>query len=247
MRARFFEEASAKGSMTGPLVGIKDVPLVSVSEAIDCLEGGTQEELFAYMKKSNAIERALTEVVPVLASGKYPTMTTDEAVAIYLYTMPGAFHTALNDALRDENTALIGPLMKYIKLFLTALYKLPIEKHTVYRGAKLRDPSECEIDNILVWWTFSSTTRRVHVTDNFLNITGPRAKFIIESVPCVNIEELSYFPGEFERLLLPGTALKVLSVASESNDGYCDVQVQFIKGHVVFDFMHPEWPIDLFK
>jgi hypothetical protein len=72
--------------------------------------------------------------------------------------------------------------------------------------------------------------------------------FTIENVPCVNIEAFSASPEESERLLLPGTTLKVVtSLPSELDDDRRDVRAKFIKSRVVFDFMHPQWPIDLFS
>jgi hypothetical protein len=261
MRARFFEDATASGSLKGPLVGIKAVPLVSLKEAIDCLQGinfqkkkQAEFNLFKYLDERNSLAFVLDKGSEKLASGKYPTMTVDEAAAIYLYTMPGEFYRTLNEALRKENAAQIGSLIKYIKLLLTALYKLPIEKHTLYRGLKFEEKERPDFkkEEVLVWWSFSSSTRLLDVTEQFLKPTesepaGPRSNFIIENVPCVNIEGLSHFPGESERLLLPGTMLKVLSVTAEFDNGRRDVQAEFIKGQAVFDFMHPEWPIDLFS
>jgi hypothetical protein len=243
LRARAFEEASAKGSLTGPLIGIKSVPLVGLEEAISSLQNGPQEMIFKSLNSLEAVAVSLKNGSLKLTSGKYPNMTADEAAAIYLYTMQTPLYAAMNAALREEDTDTIAPFLKYIKLLLNALYKLPIERHTVYRG--IRDPPDYHDHELLVWWSFSSATRRVHVTESFLNFSGPRAKLIIENVPCVNIEEFSALRGEFERLLLPGTSLKVLSQTKFQADGSRDVQVEFIKGHVMFDFMHPQWSIDL--
>jgi hypothetical protein len=253
MRARFFEDASASGSLKGPLVGIKAVPLVSLKVAIEALRGGAHDIVYNNLLSTSAVLIASTAIAPVLSSGKYPTMSVDEAAAIHLYTMQTPLYRTLNAALRNENAAAIAPFMKYIKLLLTALYKLPIEKCTVYRG--IRDPPAYNDGDHLVWWAFSSTTRRVAVTETFLDFVGPRAMLVLENAPCVNIEDFSFFgpkfPGdtntESERLLLPGTALKVLSVSKEFDNGRRNVQMEFIKGQAVFDFMHPEWPLDLFS
>jgi hypothetical protein len=242
MRARIFEDASVNGSLKGPLVGISAVPLGSLKEAIEALRAANGT---LYFSLAAAVISALTAVASKLATGKYPTMTVDEAAAIYLYTMGTPLYRTLNTALRNEEAAAVAPFMPYIKLFLTALYKLPIEKCTVYRG--IRNPPDFKKGDTVVWWGFSSSTRRVHVTHTFIAFSGPRTMFILENVPCVNIEGLSAYPGESERLLLPGTALKVLSVTTEFDNGRRDVQAQFVKSQVVFDFMHPQWPISLFK
>jgi hypothetical protein len=244
--------------LKGPLVGIKAVPLVGLIEAVDCLQGvkfrrknGTQGNLLEDLKKKNSPSKAMDNASDKLASGKFPTLSVDEAAAIHLYTMETPLYSSLYDAMSSEDAIAIAPFKPYIKLFLTALYKLPIEKHTVYRGTKLKNPSDRIPGNILVWWTFSSTSRRDGVAYEFAEKKkeeGPSAKFIIENAPCINIEELSSYLGEYERLLLPCTALKVLSVTKTSPDeDRWDIQAEFVKGHVAFEFMHPEWPLDLFS
>jgi hypothetical protein len=235
--------------LKGPLVGIKEVPLVSLKVAIGALRGGPHNKLFESLK-GIVLTAALAKVAPILEGGKYPTMTLDEAATIYLYTMETLLYGTLNDALSSEDAIAIAPFKPYIKLFLTALYKLPIEKHTVYRGRNIDKISDYKEDKVLIWWTFSSSSRRDGVAHSFAEKKkekGLSAKFIIENVPCVNIEGLSDYPGEYERLLLPCTSLKVLSVTKiPLNDDRWDIQAEFIKGQAVFDFMHPEWPIDLF-
>ena len=57
-------------------------------------------------------------------------LTTDESAAIYLYTMQWAdpwesLYVQLNRTLRNEERNNLKPWFLYLKLFLTALYKLP--------------------------------------------------------------------------------------------------------------------------
>jgi hypothetical protein len=135
--------------------------------------------------------------------------------------------------------------MKFIKLLLKALYKLPIERCTVY-NLKFGDgelPNYAK-DQLLVCWGFSCTTRLLEKSKALLNFVGPHAKFIIRNVPCVNIEGFSSFEGEFERLLLPGTVLKVLNLSR--TNGMLEVQAEFVKFNQVFDFVHPLWPMNPF-
>ncbi|CAF1555544.1 unnamed protein product, partial [Rotaria sp. Silwood1] len=52
-------------------------------------------------------------------------ITWDESAAIYLYSMQTGFFPMLNKALRDENRHVLKPWFAYLKLFITALEKLP--------------------------------------------------------------------------------------------------------------------------
>ncbi|CAF1429946.1 unnamed protein product [Didymodactylos carnosus] len=68
-------------------------------------------------------------------------LTQDESAAIQLYTMQfssgPSFYELFNQTLRSENRELLKPWFRYLKLFLTALYKLRSEpQQTVWRGVK---------------------------------------------------------------------------------------------------------------
>ena len=57
-------------------------------------------------------------------------LTTDESAAIHLYTMEWGVHEQslymiLNQTLRNADRAKLKPWFKYLKLFLTAFFKLP--------------------------------------------------------------------------------------------------------------------------
>jgi len=62
------------------------------------------------------------------------TLTWDESAAIYLYTMSTTFFSCLNDALRAENRHALKPWFAFLRLFMTALEKLPSSVGRVWRG-----------------------------------------------------------------------------------------------------------------
>jgi hypothetical protein len=223
--------------------GMRDVPLVSLVEALEVLRGGPHADVYDNLVRSRTFDQALASGARILDGGRYPTMTVDEAAAIHLLTMETPLFRTLNTAIRNEVADAFAPFKPYVKLLLIALYKLPIEKCTLYRG--MRGPLHFTAGETIVWWSCTSVTRRAQAAEAMLGFGGGSStKFILESMPCVNISEFSPFPEESEHLLLPGTALQVLHVM-ELGNGRRDVQAEFIKGHAVFDFMHPQWPLDL--
>ncbi len=62
-------------------------------------------------------------------------LVPNERAAIYVYTME-CMYRQLNEALRSENRQKLIPYFPYLKLFLTALWKLPDVEDTVWRGVK---------------------------------------------------------------------------------------------------------------
>ena len=242
------DHVDASGSQHGPLVGIRQVPLVGLKDAIDALNTGPHSAIYDLML--GASEQALADGAKKKNLGNLADLTVDEAAAVCLYTMQTPLYSALNLALRDEDQVRLEPLRPYIKLLLTALYKLPIERCIVYRAIKNPPPysRQSSGDRLvpMTWWSFSSCSRNMQSVERFLGASGPRALFIIENVPCVNIQDLSAFKDESERLILPGTSLRLVSVSSPHDNGRMNVQLEFIKGNGLVELLHPQWPIDVF-
>ncbi|CAF3976337.1 unnamed protein product, partial [Rotaria sordida] len=68
-------------------------------------------------------------------------LSVDESASIALYTMEWEPHTnslyyILNSALRGEDRANLKPWFLYLKLFITALSRLPSLNLSIYRGVK---------------------------------------------------------------------------------------------------------------
>ncbi len=140
-------------------------------------------------------------------------MTPDEAAAIMLYTQETCLYRLLNAALRDHcNPHRLTPFLPYLKLLLTALYKLPLVEAKVYRGVKLdlHDAYDTLVGKRFTWWAFSSTTpnRKALLCPTFLGSSGPRTLFCIDAIG-VDISQFSAFPMEMEILLLPGINLEL--------------------------------------
>jgi hypothetical protein len=100
----------------------------------------------------------------------------------------------MNTFLRNENRRALQPFLKYLKLLICALHKLPPfkgKKGKVCRGAKA-DITSKTLDNPM-----------------FLGKEGRRAVFFIECKSGRNISALSACPSEDEILLMPSTSFTV--------------------------------------
>ncbi|CAF0949459.1 unnamed protein product [Rotaria sordida] len=126
-----------------------------------------------------------------------------------------SFYIILNDTLRhSDREQLLLPWFKFLKLFLTALSKLPLAGHrTIYRGVKLDLREKYNEGTQIVWWGFSSCTTTVKVLENdsFFGKRGTRTLFAIECDTGKEIREHSFYRKEDEILLLPGREFEVVS------------------------------------
>jgi hypothetical protein len=124
------------------------------------------------------------------ASKKPPdTLTSDESAAIHLYTMElknEPLYSLLNQLLRDRDRRKLKPWFSYLKLFLTALFKLPsYSAKIVWRSAKKDLHSKYHRGEKYTWWAFSSCTFSLEALEQpmYLGTTGDRTLFSIE---CLN-------------------------------------------------------------
>ena len=83
-------------------------------------------------------------------------LTRDESAAIYLYSMPTSFFSRLNNTLRAENRHALKPWFAFLKLFITALEKLPSTKATIWRGVNYDDTLIFVDNDVHIWWSVNS-------------------------------------------------------------------------------------------
>ena len=148
-------------------------------------------------------------------------LTPDESASIHLYTMERGdadhnIYSLLNRKLRSAKRNELRPWFSYLKLLLTALYKLPSLRTTIWRGVR-GDIAELYQDDF-IWWGFSSCTQTMKVADKFLERTGVRTLFMIDCVNGKAIRGHSYFQAEEEILLMPGTFLRVIDKCNPAAD-----------------------------
>ena len=145
-------------------------------------------------------------------------LTSEESASIYLYTMQfdgeSSLFVLLNQSLRAENRDELKPWFSYLILFLSALYKLPSESETVWRGIRNVDlSSKYKTATKFAWWGVSSCTTNIEVleSDKFLGKHGERTLFSIQCVNGKSVANHSYFKNtEKEIILMPGSYFEVI-------------------------------------
>ncbi|CAF4453351.1 unnamed protein product, partial [Rotaria magnacalcarata] len=186
--------------LLSPIKGYHHKPLVSLAEAIEPVSGFFNEiKDNVYVAIHNCPNPA-------------EELTTDESASIHLYTMQfddgPSLYILLNESLRAENREQLKPWFSFLKLFLTALYKLPSQNGVVWRGIKGIDLStKYKMGTKFAWWGVSSCTTNVEVLElsQFLGKTGKRTLFSIECINGKSVAKHSYFKNtEQEIILMPG-------------------------------------------
>jgi len=155
-------------------------------------------------------------------------LTSDESASIHLYTQEWpedhvSFYSLLNEKLRSEKRNELKSWYSYLKLFLTALYKLPSLKKVVWRG--IRGDVSHLYRKDFIWWGVSSCTETMKVMEKFVGRSGVRTLFMIECMHGKAIQPHSSYKDENEIILMPGTYLRVIDKWSPA-DGLHIIQLQ---------------------
>jgi hypothetical protein len=189
-----------------PIRGYEDKPLLPLTEAIKPISeffDGIQD--YAYIALHNC---------------QNPTDELDqqESASIHLYTMQfhggASLYQSLNQSLRAENRDELKPWFSFLKLFLTALHKLPSHSKIVWRGVRDVDlTSKYKTGTKFAWWGVSSCTTNIEVLESnqFLGKKGQRTLFSIECINGKSVAPHSYFKNtEKEIILMPGSYFEVV-------------------------------------
>ncbi|CAF0787677.1 unnamed protein product [Adineta steineri] len=203
MISRFTDCYSEKQS--GPIGGYWKYPLVSLKDA-----------LVSVSPKVNGLARDIKEAYDHCHFPSEHDLTKDEAAAVFLYTLEAgeySFYAILNRALRDEERRKLTPWFSYLKLFDTALEKLPTVKKCIWRGVP-QDVSQDYVEGtVKTWWSVSSCSSGVNVIEDFLSCNDDSTLFMIEAVNGKDLTGYTTYPNEKEVLLKMGTKLHVRSNA----------------------------------
>jgi hypothetical protein len=149
-------------------------------------------------------------------------LTHDESAAIYLYTMEGgenSFYRVLNEALRSEDRPAIKPWFPYLKLFDTALAKLPTVRKNIWRGVVGDISMNLKKGEEFTWWSVTSCSLSMDVVKDFLALEKTSTLFLIEAVNGKCVSGYTNYPDEDEVLLAPGTQLHVMANISNHPGG----------------------------
>ena len=207
--ARFLDAGDEPNQVLLPIRGYAKEPLLPLVEAVELI--------------NDQLDDLDMMVDTAIRNSKKPAdgLNTNESAAIHLYTMQWeepnvSLYTKLNNILRSERREPLKPWFRYLKLVLTALYKLPSLKSVVWRGVRGNLSDQYDEDHI--WWGFSSCTESVEVMEQFLGKTGVRTLFNIECTNGKAIKSHSFYKKESEILLLPGTYFCVVGKWSPAKD-----------------------------
>lgn len=182
-----------------PIYGLEDVPISTLEEAVKSLISIVPNvKEYAY----TAMQNCEKDSIP---------MTDNESAAIYLYTMQTAFFRLLNEKLRAEDRNDLKPWFRYLKLFLTALEKLPSKKVTLWRGVEGKVTGAFQGSNPIIWWGVNSCSTDVKAIEQFLANCNSATLFSIEAINGKDISFYSTFPSEKEVILIPGTYIRINS------------------------------------
>lgn len=201
-----------------PIAGYAHEPLLSLEEACEPL--------------TDLVPRLEAHIWVAKQNSKQPAdgLTEDESAAIRLYTMEWdsgcdesrcSLYTHLNRTLKQVDRAKLRPWFRFLKLFLTALAKLPCApRQTVWRGVRKNHSEDYPPNAEATWWAFSSCTTSLNVleSDLYLGNIGTRTLFSIETYNGRTIRAHSHFQVEDEILLLPGTLFEVKSRLNPAPD-----------------------------
>jgi hypothetical protein len=135
-------------------------------------------------------------------------LTRDESAAIYLYTMNwenDIFYRTIKRDLRSTSQSWLS----YLKLFDTAIQKLPNIRVNVWRGMSGDICKKLKKGDEFIWWNHTSCSSTETVIKDSL---GPNnISCFIEDVNGKDISIYSYSPNQKEIILCSGTRLRVVS------------------------------------
>lgn len=195
--ARYCETKVQKQNLT-PIFGYQKLPLVSLIEAVRPL-----------IKPTNGWNKYIGEAYTDCHFPSEHNLTREESAAIYLYTMQTSFYGELNKTLRQKNRKEIEPWFPFLKLFNSALDKLPDYRGVLWRGVNINLSKEFKGDKVYTWWPFTSCSEVPEVVKSFMDAMESTL-FTIDSKNGKVISLYSYFPNEKEVLLRMGTTFNAV-------------------------------------
>ena len=208
---RFTDVADEPEQILIPLQGYEEYDIVSIEKALEPLKN-ILYNLGAMIRTARKNCREPGD-----------NLTEDESAAIHLYTMQWPKHhpslyKLLNERLRSIDREGLKPWFLYLRLFLNALYKIPSQKKTVWRGVRGNLYDQYKKDQI--WWGVSSCTETMQVMEKFIGIEGIRTIFQIECFNGKMIRGHSYYRTENEIILPPGCFFRVIERWKAGKDLY---------------------------
>jgi len=194
-----------------PIYGYRSEELVSIEKALEPIKPKI-DELPYYIKIAKK-------------SCCFPSehgLSKDQSAAVYIYTMEWGdttLYRVLNQALRSEDRKALKIWFPYLKLFDTALDKLPIVKEVIWRGVPLDTGKNFIKDQIFTWWSINSCSLSVNIIKDFLGNDKNSTLFLIEAINGRKVSGYTEFETEDEVILRMGTQFRVKSNALDHPNG----------------------------
>jgi hypothetical protein len=194
-----------------PVYGYRSQKLVSLEQALEPIQSQI-DELPYYIKIAKK-------------HCHYPSehgLSQDQSAAVYIYTMEWGdttLYRVLNQALRSENREALKIWFSYLKLFDTALDKLPTVKEVIWRGVPLDIGKNFTKTQMITWWSVNSCSSSVNVIKNFLGNNKTSTLFLIEAVNGKKVSDYTEYESEDEVILRMGTQFRVKSNALDHPNG----------------------------
>ncbi|CAF3681997.1 unnamed protein product [Rotaria sp. Silwood1] len=208
-----FGDIDASFQKLPPVYGYRSEKLVPIEKALEPIESQI-DELPYYIKIAQRHCHFPSE----------HGLTRDQSAAIYIYTMEWGdttLYRVLNKALRSENRQALKIWFPYLKLFDTALDKLPTVKEAVWRGVSLDIGKNFTKNQIVTWWSVNSCSSSVNVIKDFLGNNKNSTLFLIEAVNGKKISGYTEYEQEDEVILRMGSQFRVKSdPLDQSNDSH---------------------------
>jgi sugar lactone lactonase YvrE len=132
-------------------------------------------------------------------------------------------YRVLNQALRSEDRQKLKIWFPYLKLFDTALEKLPTVKEVVWRGVPLDIGRNFTENKLVTWWSINSCSSSVNVIKSFIGNEKDSTLFLIEAINGKKISGYTEYENENEIILKMGTQFRVK----------CDPLMQSNGSHIV--------------
>jgi hypothetical protein len=171
-----------------------------------------EEALAPVMSRFDQLDRSIKESKKRCNYPSTHNLTRDESAAVFLYTMEGgdnSFYLILNETLRSKNRRAAKLWFGFLKLFDSALNKLPTVRKSIWRGMNGDCSHLFKKDEILTWWSISSCSISLTAAQHFLESKAHGTLLMIEAKNAKDITGYTNFPDEKEVILKPGTYLRV--------------------------------------
>ena len=196
-----FGDIEASFKKLPPVYGYHSEKLMSLEQALEPIQAQINE-LPIYVKTAKRYCHFPSE----------HGLTRNQSAAIYIYTMEWGettLYRVLNKALRSEERQKLNIWFPYLKLFDTALDKLPTVKEVVWRGVPLDIGKQFSKNQTVTWWSINSTSSSVEVIERFLGHQQNSTIFLIESINGKKVSGYTEFENEDEVILRMGVEFRV--------------------------------------